>query len=322
MDQAGLHIPGELQNLIDKHIRKPRTSPRLDDQDQAKIKKRVIEVWHKAETAVSAIIQSPLFDLDYPTLTEGGNTIWTKQPLPSNPKASLPILTPKPDKHFGFPAALDSKWSDEELGVAEYPVARPYTQPSRENMFPCLISELKSEATKANFYAAEAQAAGAGAHRVASLLWLLDVVKPDREPASTGARAFSSVLSQREAVAYVHFYNPTDKSFYMSFLDAFYFVKDKDAQNCRDHHKNVVEWMIEIMQPIVRDLLTEAHPISKMWKKGRSASAMDATESFASDDGHSKKSQRIEPETDRDAQTQTQTQAQAQAQAQAQPNMI
>ena len=125
-------------------------------------------------------------------------------------------------------------------------------------MFPSLIFELKSEATKANLYAAEAQATGAGAHRVASLLWLLDVVNPGRVPACTDALAFSTVISQREAVAYVHFYNPADKSFYMSFLDAFYFVKDKDAQNCRDYHKNVAKWIVEILQPIVRGLLTEA----------------------------------------------------------------
>ncbi|EXJ82481.1 hypothetical protein A1O3_06294 [Capronia epimyces CBS 606.96] len=244
LDQAGLHIPHE-----------------------TKIKNLVIKIWHEAEPTVSAINKSPLFDLDYyPTLTEGGgDTPWTRQPLPSNPEASVPILTPEPVKHFGFPLALESEWSDEELGVAEHPFTQPYTQPSRENMFPCLIFELESEATKGSLYAAEASAAGAGAHRVASLLWLLDVVEPGRERACTDALAFSSVVSQRQAVAYVHFYNPANQTFYMSFIDAFYFVKSTDAQSCRDHHKNVAEWMLNILQPIVRDLLTRAHPIVKTW---------------------------------------------------------
>ena len=309
IDQAGLKIPEELKRLIDKHIRKKRDSPRLDHQDQAKIKDLVTKVWHKAETIVSEIIKSPLFDLEYPTLAEGGNTLWTKQPLPRNPNAPFPILIPKPDKHFGFQLVIDSDWGEDELSVAEHPIARPYIQPSRENICPCLMIEVKSEATKGNLYAAEAQAAGAGAHRVASLLWLLDVVEPDRKRASTDALAFTSVVSQREAVVYVNFYDPANKTYYMSFIDNYYFVKDADAQGCRDHHKNVAEWMLDIVQPILRDLLTKAHPISKAWKKGRSASTMvDPNESFAGDDGLSNKCPRKEQDVEPGPEPETQTQ--------------
>ena len=309
IDHAGLNIPEEVKWLIDKHIRKKRDSPRLDHQDQAKIKNLVTKVWHKAETTVSEIIKSPLFDLEYPTLTEGGNTLWTKQPLPRNLNAPLPILIPKPDKHFGFQLVIDSGWSEDELSVAEHPTARPYIQPSRENICPCLMIEVKSEATKGNLYAAEAQAAGAGAHRVASLLWLLDVVEPDRKRASTDALAFTSVVSQREAVVYVNFYNPANKTYHMSFIDTYYFVKDADAQGCRDHHKNVAEWMLDILQPILRDLLTKAHPLSKAWKKGRSVSTMvDPNETFASDNGLPNKSRRkgqdAEPRPGPETQTQ------------------
>lgn len=306
IDQAGLNIPEEVKRLIDTHIRRKRDSPRLDHQDQAKIKNLVTKVWHKAETTVSEIIKSPLFDLEYPTLTEGGNTLWTKQPVPRNPNAPFPILIPKPDKHFGFPLVIDSDWSEEELSAAEHPIARPYIRPSRENICPCLMIEVKSEATNGNLYAAEAQAAGAGAHRIASLLWLLDVVDPDRKRTSTDALAFTSVVSQREAVVYVNFYNPANKTYYMSFIDTYYFVKDADAQGCRDHHKNVAQWMLDTVQPILRDLLTKAHPISKAWKKGRSASTMlDPNESFASDVSNKspRKEQDAEPEPGPETQT-------------------
>lgn len=43
---------------------------------------------------------------------------------------------------------------------------------------------------------------------------------------------------------HVHYYNPEDKVFYMSYIDSFYFAKD--VQGCRDHAKNVMDWLLEI----------------------------------------------------------------------------
>ena len=188
-----------------------------------------------AENAVSGIINSPLFGLDYSTLLAGGNTLWTKRPLPECADALVSIRIPKPDKHFGFQQTTN---------------------------------EIKSEATNGTLFAAEAQAAGAGAHRVNSLLWLLDEVDPDRKRACTDAIAFTTVVSQRQAVAYVNYYDLDKKLYHMSFIDSFYFLKDADAQGCRDHHRNVAEWMLNIMQPTLRDLLSRA------WTKVQSASTV------------------------------------------------
>ena len=63
----------------------------------------------------------------------------------------------------------------------------------------------------------------------------------------------------------------------MSFIDAFYYIKSTDAQGCRDHHKNMAKWMLKILEPDLRDLLTKAHLLSKFWKRGRSASAIIGT---------------------------------------------
>ena len=141
-------------------------------------------------------------------------------------------------------------------------------------------------------YGAEGQLAAAGAHRVSSLMWILDQIDPSRTRSSTDALAFSAAVSQRQVVAHVHYYNTEDEKFYMSYIDSFYFAKD--AQGCRNHMKNVVEWLLEIQQPIVRDALTRLHPITKWWKRGRPASVIiDAAESsFTSEDERSSKNQR------------------------------
>lgn len=68
LDQAALHIPIEVHRLLEKRIRKPRSSRRLGGEDQLKVKKLVTKVWHKAENTVSEIVKSPLFDLSYPEL--------------------------------------------------------------------------------------------------------------------------------------------------------------------------------------------------------------------------------------------------------------
>lgn len=291
MDITGMKMPREVLEQVNQHIRKERLSPPLGNEEKLRIFQEVEKIWDKAEQMVSDIVKTPLFPLDAPGIAEGRDTLWSTKPLPNNPNSPYALPAPKTDRHYGFPASLSSDWSDEELTVVDHPKARPYTQPTRENLFPSFLVEAKSEVTGGTIYAGEGQAAVSGAHRVSSLLWLLDQVDPSRSPSSADALAFSAVVSQREAVAHVHYYNPEEKRFYMSYIDTFPFLKD--YQQCRNHHKNVADWLLNIQQPIVRDLLTRAHPLYKTWKKGRSAGAItDGAESFTSEDGRSSKSQK------------------------------
>lgn len=120
---------------------------------------------------------------------------------------------------------------------------------------------------------------------------MLDQIDPLRTRSSADALVFSTVTSQREAVAHVLYHNPKDKTFSMSYMDTFSFLKD--PQGCHNHHKNIAEWLVEIQQPITKDILARLQPIVKLWKKGESASAIaDATESFVSEDGRPTKSQK------------------------------
>jgi hypothetical protein len=124
-------------------------------------------------------------------------------------------------------------------------------------------------------------------------MWILDQTDPNRTRSSCDAIIFSVAVDQREAVAHVHYYNPEDKTFYMSYIDSFYFAKD--IQGCHNHVKNVVDWLLEIQQPIVRDALKALHPITQLWKKARSASAIasEVNTSFGSESDRSAKRQRL-----------------------------
>ena len=291
MDVLGNKIPQEVQEFVDKHIRKERSSPPLGSDEKARINEQIERGWNKAESMVADILKTPLFPLESPDIAEGRDTLWSAKPLPRNTDYPYALPSPKPDRHYGFLTSETSNWTVQELSVADHPQARPYSQPTRENLFPSRLIELKSESTGGTLYAGEGQTALDGAHRVRSQLWLLDQIDPTTPRSCTDAIVFSSVVSQRETVTHVHYYNPEDGMIYMSYIDDFSFRKD--PQGCRNHNKNLSEWLVKVQQPIIRDILRRAHPAMKSWKRGRPISAVvDANGSFGSEDGRLAKSQK------------------------------
>ncbi|KAF2254410.1 hypothetical protein BU26DRAFT_137709 [Trematosphaeria pertusa] len=248
IDKFGTEIPRDVEELVTKHVRKARTSPPLGEDKKASIRRKIEEVWDSPEPTVSDIITAPLFNLAHPALAPGRDILWSSKPLPRS--TDYPLVTPKTDRHLGFQPTLRSEWTRAELAVADHPKVRPYSQPTRENLFPSFLFELKSEATGGTLYGAKGQLATAGFHRVSSLMWILEQIDPNRTQSSCDAIVFSIAICQREAVAHVHYYNPKDQTFHMSYIDSFYFAKD--VQGCHDYAQNVVDWLLETQQPIVR----------------------------------------------------------------------
>jgi hypothetical protein len=286
IDNSGRKIPDDVRDFVNKHIRKARTSPGLEEEEQDSIVKMIEEIWDSPEATISDIIKPPLFPITEPALAQGRDLLWSSRPLPQNPE--YPLVKPKTDRHLGFPPTLKSNWSMEELAAADHSKVRPCSQPTRENIFPSFLIEVKSEASGGTLYAAEGQLATAGAYRVRSLMWILDQVDPDRIQSSRDALIFSAAVSQRDLVTHVHYFNPQSNTFYMSYIDSFHLMKD--TQGCRDYVKNVVEWLLEIQQPLVRETLTALHPITKTWKNARTVGAITDAESSVS--GRSSKNQR------------------------------
>ena len=217
-------------------------------------------------------------------------TLWFTKPLPNNLRYSFALPAPKSDRHYGYPNGQDSDWTDLEVAVVDHRMTRPCTQPTRE-------IEIKSEATDGTLYVAENQAATSGAHSVHSLLWLLSQADLSRTRSSTDSVVFTATVSQREAVFHVHWFSPKDNKVYMSYIDSFAFMKDLDIQGCRNLVKNILDYSLEVRQPIIRNALKLFHPIPKQWKRARPASVLtDVAKSFTSDNGRSSKSQKTELE--------------------------
>ncbi|KAL8729344.1 MAG: hypothetical protein Q9181_005042 [Wetmoreana brouardii] len=289
MDVSGRRIPLAVQEMVTKHIRKQNDVLRLGEEQVDTVIKLVEKVWNSAEPKVSDIVRGPLFPLEHDELGEGRDLLWDTLPLRGGGQSNYPYALPAPktDRHYGFPTTQTSTWSWDELGAADHTVVRPYSQPTRENIFPLFLIEIKSESSRGTLYGAEGQLALAGYHRVRSWLWVLDQVAPERERKATDAVVFSCAVSQREAVAHVHYYNPEDNMHYMSYIDSFYHVRD--MQKCVNHVKNVVEWLVKIQQPIIRNALAKLYPMTLLWKKRKS----EASESSRSQKtNQSSKSQR------------------------------
>lgn len=210
IDNFGTDIPRDVEELVTKHIRKARASPPLET---ANIRRKIQEVWDSPEPTVSDIITAPLFDFADPALAVGRDVLWSPKPLPRS--SDYPLVTPKTDYHVGFQPTVRSEWTRLELGVADNPKVRPYSQPTYENLFPSFLLEVKSEATGGTLYGAESQLATAGFHRVRSLTWLLDQIDSTRTRSSCDTIVFSAAVCQREVVAHVHYYNPENETFYV-----------------------------------------------------------------------------------------------------------
>ena len=285
-DTFGDMIPPDVQRLITMHIRKERKSPKLEEDQKTTIKQTIKDVWDSPEPMVSDIITPPLFPVKHAEVSEGRDTLWSTTPLPRNPDYAYALPAPKTDRHFGFHPTRKSNWTAQQLSAADNSKVRPYSQPTPANMFPFFLMELKSEATGGTLYGAEGQLATSGAHRVRSLIWTLDLLEPSRKRSSADAIVFSAAVSQRETVAHVHYFNPEDNRFYMSWIDAFTYAKKDGMQECHDYVKNAIEWMVDIQQPMVKDAMDKLHPITRLWKKrGTVNSPVNATESCKSENG-------------------------------------
>lgn len=281
VDNYGTQMPRDVEELVDRHIRKQHTSPRLGHDEVATILQKINRVWDSEEATVGAympLLLLPFASLDHPSLAQVGDILWSRMPLPQN--IHYPLVAPKTDMHLGYPTGRQSsQWTSEEHIAADHPTIRPYSQPTEGNLFPSFLIEVKSEAKGGTLYTAETQLATAGCHRVKSMIWILDQIDPNRTRKSSDAIVFSAVITARQVIAHVHYYDHDNDIFRMSFIDNFYLAKE--IQNCVDFGKNIKEWLLEIQQPAVREALRKIYPITQSWNKGRLASTMtDGEDSF------------------------------------------
>ena len=277
LDPIGRAIEPEIRELLDTHILKKRDTIRLTEAEVCDVVDMAGDLQSDGEGMVSELIGTKAFPTKRHGIKEGRNIRWTIDALPFIPQYPHRLSAPKPDRHYGYPLGHMSDWTDGEKDVVEHLMVQAYSQPTRENLFPFLMFEIKSEATGGTLYVAENQAVGSGVHSVGSLRWLLKQAYPSEVPTATDAVAFTAAVSSRMAMFFIVWYSEKKKRYVMSQFWTICFLNcpgRSDIQQCRDVIENVLDYGLNIRQPIIKKALAKLHPIPGHWKMSRSASTI------------------------------------------------
>ncbi|KAJ5895513.1 hypothetical protein N7495_007204 [Penicillium taxi] len=254
IDNFGKKIPADVQAVIEAAgILRPCSTP-LTTEEQASIGATLSREWDTKEASLlSTLLSTPLFKLipiEDTMLQQGQDTLWTTAPLPHILGATPPppLITPKTDYHLGFATTIMCRqdaatvWTNDEIIILDNECMHDYFCPTNANIFPFLLIEGKSEVCNSSLYKAESQLVVGGAHRANSMKFLFTHASPETTISSAESLVFSLAVSQREAIAYVNFMDPSSNRFYMSYLANFYLPEVSDRQRCHDFITNVVSW--------------------------------------------------------------------------------
>ena len=294
MDPTGRDMPKEVREMMDKQVLKGRSSPELSKDVVEKIVTKAVDLANSAEANISSLLSTEMFPIDHPDISDGGNTLWSTEGLPSDPIYDEVLLAaPKPDYHYGYPIGQGSDWTRQESSVADHPFARPYTQPARGNKFPFFALELKSEATGGTLWHAENQAAGSGSHCVKAMRGVLKEASPDQDIPVTDCLAFTAAMTHREVIFYVHYYSEKDRYYYMTYLQRCWTTDPADIQKCHDIVKNILDFGLVTRQRRIKEALALLFPIPDLWKQSRAGTVPPTpTASFNEDARPSKTSRK------------------------------
>ena len=267
MDLSGRKIPVELTPLKERILQK-RSSPQIDDQAVFAVMDVAEELAYNSEGPTNKILRTPMFPLEYGGLVEGGNTQWNTVAMPNNPQCDNKLSAPKPDAYLAYPRGSKSPWTVKQNNVVNLPRVRPYSQPAKRNTFPSLSLELKAESAGGVLTTAEAQAAGSGSHSVNSILWLLEEAKAAglaEVDLMQDTVSFSVVSSHRQAVAYLHWLDPKEKHFYMSYLKSYSTFEADGIRGCNNTIKNIIDNAKGPRKIRIGEALLVLEPIKGSW---------------------------------------------------------
>lgn len=267
MDLSGRKIPKELAQLKERILQR-RNSPQLDEKAVLTVMDVAEELAYNSEGPTDKILRTPMFPLEYGGLVEGGGTKWNTVGMPNNLQCNNKLSAPKPDAYLAYPRGSKSPWTVEQNNVVNHPRIRPYSQPGKRNTFPSLSFELKAESAGGVLTTAEAQAAGSGSHSVNSILWLLEEAKAaglTEVDLMQDTVSFSVVSSHRQAVAYLHWLDPSERHFYMSYLRSYSTFEADDIRGCNNTIKNIIDNATGPRKIKIGKALVSLEPVLDTW---------------------------------------------------------
>ena len=291
MDLSGRKIPEELAPLKERILQK-RSSPQLDEKAVFEVMDLAEELAYSSEGPTNKILRTPMFPLRYGGLVEGGNTQWNTVAMPNDPRCHNKLSAPKPDSYLAYPRGAKSPWTVEQNNVINHPRVLPYSQPAKRNTFPSLLVELKAESAGGVLTTAEAQAAGGGSHCVNTILWLLEKAKAaglTEVDLMQDTVSFSVVSSHRQAVAYLHWLDPKEKRFYMSYLKSYSTFEADSIRGCNNIVKNIIDNAQGPRKIKIGEALVTLGPIQDSWNPKPTATKPPTPDTYFSGDPRPRK---------------------------------
>ena len=262
----GYQIPAHVKQFAEDVVFKMRSSPPLTSAQVEEARRGISDLIDRSEGPICRELMAthlfPQPNRYRGQLHTGGNTQFSTLPLPHNPKFNIPpVVTPKPDVHYGYSKNLFTR--DEQSALSHSRLSS-FTKPTGDNILPFLIFEIKS--FHGSRWVAENRAAGAGAHSVNSMKTLLTFAAHDnstRKISTTDSLCFSFVTDTEGSSLWVHFAN--DQSDFVSTrLQGYWMSEPKDIQRFCSDVKNILDYMLDVrlvkVKEAIRDLLPTLEP--------------------------------------------------------------
>jgi hypothetical protein len=273
MNLLGRKIPKELTPLKERILQK-RSSPQLDDQAVFAIMNATKELAYNLEGPTNKILRTPMFPLEYDGLIKGENTQWNIVAMPNNSQCDNKLSTPKLDAYLVYSRDSKSPWTVKQNNVVNHPRVRSYSQLAKRNTFSSLSLKLKAKFAGEVLTTTKAQTAGSESHFVNSILWLLEKAKAIgliEVDLMRDIVSFSIVSSHKPVIAYLHWLDPKEKHFYMSYLRSYSTFEANDIRECNNTIKNIIDNAKGPRKIKIGEALVTLEPIKGSWNSQSTA---------------------------------------------------
>ncbi|KAI4144546.1 MAG: hypothetical protein LQ341_002631, partial [Variospora aurantia] len=144
-------------------------------------------------------------------------------------------------------------------------------------------------------------AAGSGSHSVNSLRWLLEQAKAaglTDVDLMHDTVSFSVVASHRQAVVYLHWLDPKEKQFHMSYLRSYPTFEADSIRGCNNTIKNIIDNAEGPRQIQIGKALVILEPLTSSWNVQFTAPTKPPTpsSSFSGDVNFRKRARELQEE--------------------------
>ena len=266
IDPLGLDQPAQITTFIRDVVDKSRDSD--DDIDYDEIRIAIGQLEDEAEdTFKEAMLNTSLFPQkkSYEGLAISSSLPYTTAPLPHTHGCGYkPIVTPTPDRAYGFLAKL---FEDKHNSVQNTNKLRDRSRVTTASYWPFFSIEFKAQSRGGTIWVADNQNAGSGSHSVSSVETLLrytkNLIPQARE--LVDSVAFSCSIDAKTATLHIHWLTD-DYRYMMSEVQCYRMNKPDELKAFRRQAKNIIDYGLGTRLPKIKAALEDLLPMVETWQ--------------------------------------------------------